>query len=725
MTRPTITLAMIVKNEAENLPRVFGSVMDCFDEVRITDTGSTDNTVEIAEKCGAKVSHFEWCNDFSAARNYSFKDVKTDFVCWLDGDDVLENPAGFRLFRDTVMGLADYWIATYHYSSDANGKAVCSFARERVFRVSKGLQWKYPIHEGVLPDNVRSQFTPSWAVRHMRTSQDLEKDRSRNLKLFESIKAKGLDPRMQYYYGKELFEAGKPIEATKELLEAAGSPLLEPHDRILALQYACYAYIQCNQFEMAVQIAHQGLQLNPQRAEFYSLIGDCYLKLGKIENAIPYFSAAKNCRIQIPTGYSAPIFHNEELYSVYPANQLARIYANIGDLEKGVQEAKEVVEKYQNGEAKAIYDEIIKIRDATTGYKNAVPCEDIVITTPPQNAYTWDADIAKSKAMGGSETAAIEMAKHLHKLSGRPVKIFNMRDTDVVCDGVEYISNAKVNEYMCKNKPWLHIAWRHNIKLTDAPTFLWCHDLTTPGAEQHANYEKILCLTPFHKRYVMAMQNIPEYKIHVTRNGIKPELFLGSKTKNPNKIVFPSSPDRGLDRAMRVLDKVREKYPEVELHVFYGIEHLHKWGLGSLADKLKAMMGERPWVKYHGATQQDVLIEHFKEAALWLHPCDFVETSCITAMEMVCCGVYPVTRRLGGLMDTLSVPEKVGMATLIDSDCVTDAEYQLYVDATIRALDEKSWERVTMDARDLSWESVAQEWLETLPFLGETLGRTA
>jgi glycosyltransferase involved in cell wall biosynthesis len=217
---------------------------------------------------------------------------------------------------------------------------------------------------------------------------------------------------------------------------------------------------------------------------------------------------------------------------------------------------------------------------------------------------------------------------------------------------------------------------------------------------------------------MQAIQAIPSEKLHVTRNGIRPERFPKNEVrpaKNPNKFVFPSSPDRGLDRAMRVLDKVRETYPDIELHVFYGIEHLPKWGHQELHDKLKAMIVERPWVKYHGATQQDELIRHYKDAAIWLHPCDFVESSCITAMEMVCAGVYPVTRRLGGLADTLGAAERQGMATLIDTDCVTELEYKNYIDATLKALQEKAWERVVMDAEKLSWKAVAEEWLQELP----------
>ncbi len=738
MNRPSLSLAMIVKNEAENLPRLFDSIKDCFDEVHITDTGSTDGTVEIAEKLGAKVHHFKWVNDFAAARNASFDPIKTDYVAWLDGDDILQNPEGFKNFRQDAMGLADYWIATYHYSSNAEGKPLCSFARERVFRVDRGFKWKYFVHEGVMPHTQygppKIDFSPVWSVKHMRTDADLQKDRSRNLTIFQSHLTE-MDSRMKYYYGKELFEAQKPADSVHFFGESLKDPALEMHDRILSMQYLCYAYMQCNQFDKAVEIATAGLIIAPNRAEYYTIIGDCFIKMGRLADAIPSYSAAKSCIFQqgIPQGFAGAIFHNEDAYTAYPRNQLARIYANLGDFEKSEEQSCESFNRFSNEESKSLRDEVRKMKIVAKGYKDAKPCDDIVITCPPQAPYLWDADIAKTKSMGGSETACIEMAGWLHKISGRKVKVFNARETAVTTfDGVEYLPCNLLNGYMSDHKPWLHLAWRHNFKVTDALTYIWCHDLKTPGIEQTDSYEKILCLTPFHKRYAMATQGIPDEKILVTRNGIKPDRFKdGNKSwdgvydgllpnpylykKNPNKIVFPSSPDRGLDRAMRVLDKVRETYPDIELHVFYGIEHLHKWGLADLQQKLKTMMEERPWVKYHGATQQDVLMNHLKEAVIWLHPCDFIETSCITAMEMICAGVYPVTRRLGGLMDTLAEPEKLGMATLLDSDCITENEYKLYIDATLSALKQKKWENVGCDPDTVSWKSVAESWLELLP----------
>lgn len=722
LKRPTIALACIAKNEEENIERLLKSVEGCFDEIVITDTGSTDRTVEIAQSLGAQVKHFAWVNDFSAARNYSFSDIKSDYIMWLDLDDVLVSKEEFIRFRDNVLMLAECWIAPYHYSTDENGRPVCVFARERIIKNHKGVRWKYPIHEGMIPvdlegNPLKTQMIKSWVVKHMRSAQDLLKDRSRNINIFETFKdTPQMDARMRYYYGKELFEAGKPKEATVELIKAASDEKLEKHDRMIAYQYACYAHMQLGEFEKAIEIAHLGLMLFPSRAEFHVVLGDCFLKLGNLADSVPHFGAAKACLQQAPSSLPGMIFSHPDCYTTYPRNQLAKIYANLGNLDAAKREAKECFELYSHAETKGILDELERVIHHEEAAKNAIPCDDIVISCPPVGPYEWDGLKYETQAMGGSETAAIEMAQWLHKLSGRPVKIFNMRKEPLTYKGVEYISTDHGNEYFAKNKPWLHIAWRHNIKLTNAPTFLWCHDLLTPGAEKVDNYNKILCLTPFHKDYVMSMQGISEDKIYVTKNGIRPDLFAkGPLPKDPNKFIFPSSPDRGLDRAMLVLDRVREKFPEIKLHVFYGIEHLDKYGLGALREKLKNMMDARPWVVYHGKTEQSVLMEHYRDAAIWLHPCDWIETSCISAMEVTASGVYPVTRRLGGLKDTLSQCEKDGMATLLDCDCVSPQEFDRYAKATIEALETKAWERVRINTEDHSWEKVAQSWLSELP----------
>lgn len=87
---PKLSLSMIVKNEEANLRDCFESVQDIVDEIILVDTGSTDNTLKIAEEFGAKIFHFEWINDFSAARNYALKQSTGNWILYLDADERLD-----------------------------------------------------------------------------------------------------------------------------------------------------------------------------------------------------------------------------------------------------------------------------------------------------------------------------------------------------------------------------------------------------------------------------------------------------------------------------------------------------------------------------------------------------------------------------------------------------------------------------------------------------------
>ena len=80
---------MIVKNEAATLPKCLNSVRKLVDEMVVLDTGSINRTPNIAQQLGAKVHHFKWCNDFSAARNAALKYVTGDWVLVLDADETL------------------------------------------------------------------------------------------------------------------------------------------------------------------------------------------------------------------------------------------------------------------------------------------------------------------------------------------------------------------------------------------------------------------------------------------------------------------------------------------------------------------------------------------------------------------------------------------------------------------------------------------------------------
>lgn len=736
VVKHTISLCLIAKNEEKNVNRLLDSVEGCFDEIIFVDTGSTDNTKKLALERGCKVFDFTWINDFSAARNFSFSKATSDYVMWMDLDDVLYNPEGFKLWTKTSMPFYDMFLATYHYALDRDLKPIISFERERVFRRSVNPKWKFALHEGIMPEahwnnSPRPVNHNVWAINHMRTADDIAADKSRNITILEDLKAKNkLDSRLEFYLGKELYEIKREQEAIAVFENVLKKNDLELHDRILSCQYGCYAATACaNQlkedfkemrkkyFNKAVEFALEGLKLNSNRAELYVAIADTYIMQNDLISAIPYFSAAKHCMNPKKAGspYEGAIYSFQDCYGLLPCLMLAKIYFNVGKLDLAIKEAKEA-QALGSAEAKAILEDLYKYEKLSTLDNNQVEVDEIVFTTPPQTAYEFDENLYKTKGMGGSETALIEMAKHLKELTGKKVKVFNMRKENIVAEsGVEYISNTDALTYFSKYKPKVHIAWRHNIKLTNAKTYLWCHDLKVDTVEILQNFDKILCLSEFHKDYVKSEQGVIDEKIIITDNGLTPDKFkFKLKPKNINKLVWMSSPDRGLERAMLVCDEVKKEHPDIELHVYYGLDNLYKYGLVEMANKLKNMMEQRSYVKYHGFTEQSKMYQEVSDAVVWVHPCNFIETNCITAKEMLALNIYPVTRRLGALANTLAEAEAQGNAILIDQDCNSSQAVKVYAHAVCEVLENKKWEKISFDVEKYSWKNVAKSWLNFL-----------
>jgi glycosyltransferase involved in cell wall biosynthesis len=273
-----------------------------------------------------------------------------------------------------------------------------------------------------------------------------------------------------------------------------------------------------------------------------------------------------------------------------------------------------------------------------------------------------------------------------------------------------------MHDYFKVFRPGVHVAWRHNIKITDAPTYLWCHDLHTPGGEIHKHYVKHLCLSDFHKNYVQVIQKIPDEKIHITRNGVDATRFQGFVAKNENKIVFPSSPDRGLDRAILIVEEARKTKPDLELHAYYGLDNMKKMGgkFGEMAVRLEGLMKDRPWVKYHGNVDQKTLAKEMKEAVVWLYPANFIESFCITGIESYYAQCFGLVREIGALKNTIRPFHDRGWAKLLYMNAETDQERSIWAKELIEVLDRKPWTQINTSVFDYSWKGVAEDFMNVM-----------
>ena len=113
---PTLGLSMIVRNEAHTLRSCLESVAGVVSQIVIADTGSTDNTTEIALEFGATVIPVPWENHFANARNAALEAMQTDWVLVLDADEELDRRGQIRIPKLIAQeGVGGYLIPIRNY----------------------------------------------------------------------------------------------------------------------------------------------------------------------------------------------------------------------------------------------------------------------------------------------------------------------------------------------------------------------------------------------------------------------------------------------------------------------------------------------------------------------------------------------------------------------------------------------------------------------------------
>lgn len=154
------------------------------------------------------------------------------------------------------------------------------------------------------------------------------------------------------------------------------------------------------------------------------------------------------------------------------------------------------------------------------------------------------------------------------------------------------------------------------------------------------------------KRYIERFGIDPEKAI-VIRNAIEP-IPVHEKPYGPIRLVYTSTPFRGLEVLLDAFELLRQKRDDVELHVYsgmsiYGAERAHE-------DTRFAHLYERaqhmPGVTYHGVQPNDMVREALKSAHIFAYPSTWEETSCLAAIEALSAGLLAVVPTLGALPET-------------------------------------------------------------------------
>lgn len=220
-----LSQCMIVKNEEKNIEKALSWGKNIVFEQIVVDTGSTDQTVEIAERMGAKVYHFPWIDDFSAAKNFAIDKASGNWIAFLDADEYFLKEDAEKLTKllDELEKNKSslYSIACGWAHLDDEGVPYSMGVQTRIFRNAKELRYHNRIHEQIQLESgelLRSvDATKSITIQHTGYSSSayIETDKlKRNIYLLrKELKENPSNIQTVEYLAESLFADGQNNEA--------------------------------------------------------------------------------------------------------------------------------------------------------------------------------------------------------------------------------------------------------------------------------------------------------------------------------------------------------------------------------------------------------------------------------------------------------------------------------------------------------------------------------
>lgn len=236
--KPSIALAMIVRNGAQGISSALLSAKFICSQMVVVDTGSTDDTPQIATRMGAEVYHLEWNNDFSQARNFALDHCRTDWVLVLDADEVLDEQSlkdNFYLMADSTTGGITVQI---HNALSTDGFTSHTHSYTRLFRRDARIRFEGRIHEQIADSIQRLGLRiaqSSITIRHDGYSEPSPAKIKRNLELLQKELLENPDSHfVRYHLGLTEFAQGNLVNAGEHLTSVLNSEELSPTQNELA-----------------------------------------------------------------------------------------------------------------------------------------------------------------------------------------------------------------------------------------------------------------------------------------------------------------------------------------------------------------------------------------------------------------------------------------------------------------------------------------------------------
>lgn len=331
----------------------------------------------------------------------------------------------------------------------------------------------------------------------------------------------------------------------------------------------------------------------------------------------------------------------------------------------------------------------------------------------------WGFNDMREKGLGGSEQTVLLLSEQFVK-KGYSVTVYQHTKKPRIEEGIHFKPISMAHKEVGDSTDLL-IVWRNPSVILDfqknkkpKKVVCWLHDMIpeselTPFAEV---YDAYIVLSTFHKSYY---PGVASSKLLILGHGVDVPNMDVVSSHRPFHLAYTSNYDRGLEKLLPVIHRLRAKFPELMLHVAYGFDTLDRLqpvdGLGKLRYEYwkEALINqlECEHVVHHGKVSQEKVWEILSECDLFTYPCHYPETFCLSVVQAQVAGCVPVIIPSGSLGEVC----KWGWQS--DKDMT---QYESLLESILLDRRAVERERVLMLENRLhpKWCEIAERWEELL-----------
>lgn len=656
-----IHLCIMVKNAGDGFEEILKANLPFVDEWTILDTGSTDNTLAIIEKVmkhkKGKVYQEPFLN-FRDSRNRCLElaGVSCTFTIMIDDTYILKGNVREFLREIRCDSFADSY-SLFVKSNDVE------YTSNRVLRSNRYLRYIYKLHEVIQFANNTTVIIPNDRAWIEDVQNDYMQTRTNDrkqydLRILHEMVEEEPDVSRHLYYLAQTYNLLKNYEKAFEYFQKrVDHPVKGFFQEAVdsAFEMARIANFQLGKpWDECFALYKKAHALDPERPEAMYFIGIHYYLEQNYSNAYAYMKKA------LEIGY--PAHRQFSLKPTLSFHFLPKFLTEVCYYEKdpttGEKAARLYLQNNPHDETIASWLSIHMALNKLPPVSSFPVKGSDVCFLADGNWNEWNGRDLYTKGLGGSETYIAEMARHIARL-GFSVVVFCKCSIEEVIEGVVYKPISSVYAYLATRSVKYCIVSRFSeyipvaIQSHAETIYLVLHDLGPTGniIPIHPKLKKVFCLSEWHVSHFL--ETFPHFK-NITvpfHYGIN-DLLIGKKV--PHSFIYSSFPNRGLRPLLEIWPQITKKWSDAVLHIYSDVDGA--WVNQHFPEEMNVIrvLLNQKGVVYHGWVSKPELAKAWETASVWLYPCTFRETFCLTALEAAKSKTLVVTNNLAALENTVA-----------------------------------------------------------------------